>query len=194
MAQVNGGRKQVLPLKLKNNSYVQQLDYKAKEPLSNAPVTMLALKRKEKSDKNVVVQLAYRKPNVVNGSTSSMSSSSTAADQNHMNMLMGHHLEMNSQSRRPGSPSSSGYDTDSLLEQENSDVFSSLLNSSFGYNPSGMHMMHHHHHHHHHHHDLLHSHPIWSPQPSSSNNGLLMAGSPLNYFIEQDNKNKFLIQ
>lgn len=207
-AGIPGGlrNKQVLSLRPKQpNCYVQHLDHKAKDPVSSsmmltasggpAPVTMLALKKKDKSEKNVVTQLTYRKPSSLLSTSSSTSSGDT-----HLVTLLENQSHQQHINRRPGSPNSSGYDTDSLLDQENCDVFSSLLN--FGYNS-------HHHNNglmHHHHHDMLHSHPIWSPQPSthhpstsstsststSSSNGHMMS----NYFMEteKNNNNKFLVQ
>uniref|UniRef100_A0A8R1HTW0 Uncharacterized protein n=1 Tax=Caenorhabditis japonica TaxID=281687 RepID=A0A8R1HTW0_CAEJA len=157
----NGVRKQILPLKSKQpNSYVQHLEIKGKDT-PNVPVTMLELKKKEKTDKNVVTTLVYRKP--------SSFSSGSISDRSHHHH---HHLMLNDPpvmpSRRPGSPSSSGYETDSLQDQENCDVFSHLLSSSFPY--------------HHHDLDMLHSHPIWSPQPTLNNNSMLMTNNNLNLY------------
>uniref|UniRef100_A0A1I7T4N5 GATA-type domain-containing protein n=1 Tax=Caenorhabditis tropicalis TaxID=1561998 RepID=A0A1I7T4N5_9PELO len=167
------GRKQILTLKPKQpNSYVHHLKHKSKDNLAStgAPVTMLALKKKEKLDKNVVTTLIYRKPSsLISGSTSSSMSSSS--DHHH------HHLMM--APRRPGSPSSSGYETDSLHDQENCDVFSNLLNYSYD------------------HYDMLHSHPIWSPQPGSDGRILMSGGSiggGVSYFMENEKSNKFLVQ
>ncbi|CAL2028109.1 unnamed protein product [Caenorhabditis brenneri] len=202
-----GRHKQILSLKPKQpNTYVQHLEHKPKDSVSSscssssslmnaAPVTMLALKKKDKTGKNVVTQLTYRKPNGLfsnNVSTSSSSGGVGGEDTPHKTLLRYNNNNNNSQmatTRRPGSPSSSGYETDSLLDQENCDVFSSILNASFGYN-SLMQQQHHHHH------DMLHSHPIWSPQPSttsstSSSNGLQMM---TNHFMENEKSNKFLVQ
>ncbi|CAI2295755.1 unnamed protein product [Caenorhabditis sp. 36 PRJEB53466] len=156
-------RKQILPLKPKQpNSYVQHLEIKSKfQDLSSVPVTMLELKKKDKSEKNVVTTLVYRKPS---GSSSATASEYRPQQQQHHLSLIGGESAI----RRPGSPSSSGYETDSLVDQENCDVFSNLLSTNaYSYG---------------HHHqlqneplDMLHSHPIWSPQPSLNNNSLLMA-------------------
>ncbi|EFP04152.1 hypothetical protein CRE_07090 [Caenorhabditis remanei] len=159
-----------------------------------APVTMLALKKKEKSDKNVVTMLAYRKPASSAGSTSSASSAFehhlSVAHQNHLINM--HHLMNNGNGgglHRPSSPNSSGYDSDSLVEQENCDVFTSLLNSaSYAYN-NGLMMMAPEHIHH----DMLHSHPVWSPQVAGNGapNGTNNVSSP---YFHRENENKFLVQ
>lgn len=171
-----GVRKQILTLKPKQpNGYVQHLEIKAKESSQSSvisggvpvPVTLLELKKKDRSEKNVVTNLKYRKP-TANHHLDSVHSSS----EHHHH----HHLSLSSLTRRPGSPSSSGYETDSLVDQENCDVFSSLFNSSLSYQSALDH------HHQFHELDMLHSHPIWSPQLPNNNTSLMMGSN--SYYLQ----------
>ncbi|PIC54208.1 hypothetical protein B9Z55_003556 [Caenorhabditis nigoni] len=127
-----------------------------------APVTVLALKKKEKLEKNVVTMLEYRQKsmNFGGGSTSSYGSSSSNS---HDFMLS------NASYQKKKTNSSSGYHSDHSISSDsnsNDSVFSNLVYGGYDENggvgsmnglliDSSIH--------HNHHIDMLHSHPIWSP-------------------------------
>ncbi|ULU14040.1 hypothetical protein L3Y34_016511 [Caenorhabditis briggsae] len=166
----SSSRKQILPLKPPKNQYsLQQFhDVKiqgqqAESQPQIAPVTVLALKKKEKLEKNVVTMLEYRQKSMNfggNGSTSSYGSSS----------LNSHEFMLNNASyqKKKKKNSSSGYHSDHSISSDsnsNDSVFSNLVYGGYDENGSGSmngllidSSIHHNHHI-----DMLHSHPIWSP-------------------------------
>ncbi|PIC54212.1 hypothetical protein B9Z55_003557 [Caenorhabditis nigoni] len=160
-------RKQILPLKPSKNQYslqqfhdvkIQGQQAESQPPI--APVTVLALKKKEKLEKNVVTMLEYRQKSMnFGGSTSSYGSSSNSHD----------FMLSNASYQKKKTNSSSGYHSDHSISSDsnsNDSVFSNLVYGGYDENgavgsmnglliDSSIH--------HNHHIDMLHSHPIWSP-------------------------------
>ncbi|CAB3408235.1 unnamed protein product [Caenorhabditis bovis] len=165
----NSVRKQILPLKPKmtNNVQVQRLEYKSKKV--DVPVTNLELKKdKQRNEKNIVTTLAYRKPAIRNIETS-------IGD-------CGHRM------RRPGSPSSSGYETDPTENdnQENFDNYSAYSGSFCNFIKNHVHN---------HGLDMLHSHPVWGPVSDvySFNNNNNNNSNPTYEHYGNENHRSFLL-
>ncbi|UMM14971.1 hypothetical protein L5515_002585 [Caenorhabditis briggsae] len=165
----SSSRKQILPLKPPKNQYslkqfhdVKIQGQQAESQLQIAPVTVLALKKKEKLEKNVVTMLEYRQKSMNFGGNRSTSSYGSSSLNSHEFMLS------NASYQKKKKNSSSGYHSDHSISSDsnsNDSVFSNLVYGGYDENGSGSmngllidSSIHHNHHI-----DMLHSHPIWSP-------------------------------